>query len=227
MTFRVSRLAGACQPLSGAHMDLWQCNASGVYSGVSGPHFDTTGRKYLRGHQVADRDGIARFTTIYPGWYPGRTVHIHFRIRAPASGGRGEQFTSQLSCNDALSDRIFARAPYAGRRPRAARNSRSGGALVRKGSCSGGAAWVGLTHYEYAKHSSSFIAMVAPRRQANSNDESPLVGWSLYYAGIRVASYHGPADIEIPQSATAEVSVYGRREEGTLQIDSRCVHRKV
>jgi protocatechuate 3,4-dioxygenase beta subunit len=126
VTFRVSRLVGACQPLSGAHVELWQCNARGLYSGVADPHSDTTGRKFLRGYQVTDANGIARFVTIYPGWYPGRTVHIHFMIRTSSSRGAGEQFTSQLYFDDALSDRIFARAPYAGRGLRTVRNARDG-----------------------------------------------------------------------------------------------------
>ncbi|MPZ46560.1 MAG: twin-arginine translocation pathway signal protein [Betaproteobacteria bacterium] len=131
VTFRVSRLAGACQPLSGAHVELWQCNASGTYSGVRDPHVDTTGRKFLRGYQATDANGTARFTTIYPGWYPGRTVHIHFMIRTAGSRGRGEQFTSQLYFDDALSDRIFARAPYAERGPRTVRNAGDG--IYRRG----------------------------------------------------------------------------------------------
>jgi protocatechuate 3,4-dioxygenase beta subunit len=72
-----------CEPLAGALVDVWQCDAAGVYSGVEdiADRFDTTGKRFLRGHQVTDRQGLARFTTIYPGWYRGRTVHIHFKIR--------------------------------------------------------------------------------------------------------------------------------------------------
>lgn len=80
-----------CEPLAGALVDVWQCDAAGVYSGVEdiADRFDTTGKRFLRGHQVTDRGGIARFTTIYPGWYRGRTVHIHFKIRTNPSAGRG------------------------------------------------------------------------------------------------------------------------------------------
>ena len=96
-------------------MELWQCNASGHYSGVRDAQADTTGRKFLRGYQLTDAAGIARFKTIYPGWYPGRAVHVHFMIRTAAPGGGREEFTSQLYFDDALSDRIFASAPYSGR----------------------------------------------------------------------------------------------------------------
>jgi protocatechuate 3,4-dioxygenase beta subunit len=70
---------------------------------------------FLRGFQKTGADGAARFTTIYPGWYEGRAVHMHFKIRS----GRSE-LTSQLYFDEALSERIFARAPYTrpGRWPR-------------------------------------------------------------------------------------------------------------
>jgi len=127
--FQVSRLTGnSCAPLAGVVVDVWQCDALGVYSGVKdqGGLFDTTGRKFLRGHQVTDAQGKVRFTTVYPGWYPGRTVHIHFKLRTNPAGARGEEFTSQLYFDDAFSDQIFAQAPYAGRTGRRTRNSGDG-----------------------------------------------------------------------------------------------------
>jgi protocatechuate 3,4-dioxygenase beta subunit len=157
LTFRVSRLAGACEPYRGAHVELWQCNARGVYSGVADSHFDATGRKFLRGYQITDADGIARFTTIYPGWYPGRTVHIHFMIRS-ASGGRAEQFTSQLYFDDLLSDRIFAQAPYAERGPRTVRNARDG--IYRRG---GSQLMLGVSERDGALAATFDIALQASR----------------------------------------------------------------
>src|SRR5687767_9142353 len=73
--------AGACAPLAGALVDIWQCDAMGAYSDARDQSFNTTGQKFLRGYQVTDADGRVRFTTIYPGWYPGRAVHIHFKVR--------------------------------------------------------------------------------------------------------------------------------------------------
>jgi len=80
---------------------------------------DTAGHKFLRGYQLTDGRGVAEFTTLYPGWYPGRTVHVHFKIRVFAGATRTYEFTSQLFLDDALTDRVHLLAPYAakGRRP--------------------------------------------------------------------------------------------------------------
>ena len=132
LAFRVSHLnGGGCVPLPGAHVEVWQCNARGAYSGVRDSHADTSGQRFLRGYQITDANGIARFVTIYPGWYPGRTVHLHFMIRRGQAGRPREEFTSQLYFDDALSDRIFAHAPYAERGPRSVRNARDG--IYRRG----------------------------------------------------------------------------------------------
>ena len=112
----VSRLTrGTCAPLPGAMVDLWHCDAVGVYSDVQDPGGATLGKKFLRGYQTTDGDGLARFTTIYPGPYRGRAVHIHFKVRSAAGGGRVHDFTSQLFFDDALSDQVYAQPPYAGR----------------------------------------------------------------------------------------------------------------
>jgi protocatechuate 3,4-dioxygenase beta subunit len=111
--FRVSRVSGAsCNPLSGARVDVWHCDATGRYSDVGRSSQSPRG-SLLRGYQRTDAAGSAQFVTIYPGWYGGRAVHVHFKIRTEASSGRGREFTSQLYFDDALNDRVFALAPYA------------------------------------------------------------------------------------------------------------------
>ncbi|MBY0248205.1 MAG: intradiol ring-cleavage dioxygenase [Nitrospiraceae bacterium] len=123
LTFQVMRLnAGNCGPLSGAQVDIWHCDATGVYSDVQDPWFNTTGQKFLRGHQITDMRGEARFVTIYPGWYPGRTVHLHFKIRTNPSASRSFDFTSQLYFDDPITDRVLSAPPYAARGPRTTRN---------------------------------------------------------------------------------------------------------
>jgi len=105
LNFVVSRVSGsACTALSGAMVDVWHCDALGVYSDVD----STRGQKFLRGYQNTDASGSAKFTTIYPGWYQGRAVHIHFKIR-PTSA---TEFTSQFFFDDALNTQVFAQAPY-------------------------------------------------------------------------------------------------------------------
>ena len=122
---------GKCAPLPGAMVDLWHCDVAGVYSDANDPGFNTKGKKFLRGYQVADADGSVRFTTVYPGWYDGRTVHMHFKVRGSAGGRRSYEFTSQLYFDDAFTDRVFARSPYAKRDKRSVRNGRDG--IFREG----------------------------------------------------------------------------------------------
>ena len=123
LTFLVSRLkAGDCQPLAGAQVDIWHCDAMGVYSDVQDPGFDSTGQKFLRGYQVTDPRGSAQFITLYPGWYPGRTVHIHFKIRTAPIARRSFGFTSQLYFDDELTDRVYRAQPYVTTGPRTTRN---------------------------------------------------------------------------------------------------------
>jgi protocatechuate 3,4-dioxygenase beta subunit len=128
LVLRVSSVgSGSCAPLAGAMVDVWHCDAAGMYSD---PGRGTAGKKFLRGHQVTDAQGAVRFATIYPGSYPGRAVHIHFKVRITSGPRQGSEITSQLYFDDAVSDRILARPPYsaAGRRTR---NSDDG--LYRRG----------------------------------------------------------------------------------------------
>jgi protocatechuate 3,4-dioxygenase beta subunit len=126
IAFQVSRLAGGgCAPLPRARVDVWHCDAQGVYSDVSGWGANTVGQKFLRGYQLTDDAGVARFTTIYPGGYAGRAVHVHFKIRTGPPSGPGEEFTSQLYFDDALTDRVHADPAYAGR-GRRTRNEQDG-----------------------------------------------------------------------------------------------------
>lgn len=133
LELRVYRVAnGSCQPMSGAMVDVWQCDAMGIYSDVRDMNglFTTSGQKFLRGHQITDAAGVAKFTTVYPGWYQGRCVHIHFKVRTSA-GGRNLEFTSQLYFDDAFTDRVLANAPYTSKTGARTLNERDG--LFRQG----------------------------------------------------------------------------------------------
>jgi protocatechuate 3,4-dioxygenase beta subunit len=101
-----------CARLKGARVDLWHADGQGMYSGYRGQGDDgisTRGETFLRGTQFTDADGQMRFATIYPGWYPGRTPHIHFKVFLDATS----LVTGQLYFPDDLSARIYAGvAPY-------------------------------------------------------------------------------------------------------------------
>ena len=113
----------SCTPLEGAQVDMWHCDAQGVYSGVSDQGFDTTGQQFLRGYQLTDGTGKVQFLTIYPGWYSGRAVHIHFTIRTTATDDSDYQFTSQFFFDDTLTDQVHAQEPYASKGQRDTRNA--------------------------------------------------------------------------------------------------------
>jgi protocatechuate 3,4-dioxygenase beta subunit len=109
--------AADCSPLSGVRVDVWHCDARGFYSGYEGQGDDqatsTVGQKFLRGSQLTGSDGVVAFDTIYPGWYRGRTTHIHVKVIL----GGGKVATSQLFFPDALSEFIYENVrPYAERK---------------------------------------------------------------------------------------------------------------
>jgi protocatechuate 3,4-dioxygenase beta subunit len=128
LTLKVSQVTpdGTCGPLGAAQVDLWQCDAMGAYSDVKDRLFDTSGQKFLRGHQMTDASGAAKFVSIYPGWYPGRAVHVHFKVRTNAAAGQAYEFTSQFYFDEALTDRVHTRDPYAAHTGQRMRNERDG-----------------------------------------------------------------------------------------------------
>ncbi|MEO8540524.1 MAG: intradiol ring-cleavage dioxygenase [bacterium] len=119
-----------CIPLANAQVDVWHCDAAGVYSDVSGNTED-----FLRGYQVTDSSGQAKFTTVYPGWYQGRAVHIHFKVRLQKDG-KNYEFTSQWFFDEAMNDAAYTVAPYSSRGKRTTMNAndsifrQSGGQLT-------------------------------------------------------------------------------------------------
>lgn len=132
LAFRVSHLNGSrCLPLSGAQVDVWQCDAEGLYSDTSDYQASTVGQKFLRGYQMTDRKGYAAFTTLFPGWYPNRAVHIHFKIRTDEGPKQRREFSSQIYFDDELTDAIHAQPAYSARGQRKVRNNRDLLYLVR------------------------------------------------------------------------------------------------
>jgi protocatechuate 3,4-dioxygenase beta subunit len=105
MKLRLQVVDAACNPIDGARVDIWHCDAEGVYSGYPGQPggLDTSNETFLRGTRIAGPDGVAEFATIYPGWYPGRTPHVHFK----AFVDRTSVLTGQLFFPDDLSREIY------------------------------------------------------------------------------------------------------------------------
>src|SRR5262245_11395418 len=124
LRINVFRTDAACAPAAGVQVDVWHASAAGQYSDEGS--LDTAGRKFLRGYQITDASGAVEFTTIYPGWYPGRTVHIHFKVRTFDGAQTTFDFTSQLYFDDAVNDQVLAMAPYAARGPRDTTNAMDG-----------------------------------------------------------------------------------------------------
>lgn len=108
---RLQIVDGSCKPIEGARVDIWHCNAEGLYSGYANQTggVDTSGQTFLRGTQFAGATGIVEFLTIYPGWYAGRTTHIHFKVFLDEK----TVLTGQLFFPDALSQFIYQNVePY-------------------------------------------------------------------------------------------------------------------
>ena len=98
--------SSTCNPISGADVELWHANRLGAYSGVNG-----NSQRYLRGHQKSNSNGLVIFKTIYPGWYRGRTPHIHLKVHV----GGNELHTGQLFFRDSLSDAVYRTRYYRAR----------------------------------------------------------------------------------------------------------------
>lgn len=80
VTIYVYDAKSSCAAMQGVQVDIWHCNSSGVYSAEAVE--STTGQSWLRGYQITDSYGMVQFQTIVPGWYSGRTTHIHLRFRS-------------------------------------------------------------------------------------------------------------------------------------------------
>src|SRR5919106_2992865 len=101
---------GSCIPLSDAKVDIWHANSQGVYSGVQDA--GTGQNDYLRGYQLTDDNGTVQFITIYPGWYEGRAIHIHAKVRTFDGSNETLEWTSQFYLNNSINEKIYTQPPY-------------------------------------------------------------------------------------------------------------------
>jgi len=89
---------GNCEPMPNVRVNIWQCDKDGNYSGYGSQSAFT----YLRGYQMADANGEVEFITVFPGWYPGRVCHIHFRVYVSASYAAISQLTFDHNTTNAI-----------------------------------------------------------------------------------------------------------------------------
>jgi protocatechuate 3,4-dioxygenase beta subunit len=129
--------ASTCRAIAGAAVDVWHCDAGGLYSGFiaastgnggPGPGGGRTDKQtFLRGVQRTNGKGVAVFATIYPGWYRGRTVHVHVKVHV----GGNVVHTGQLFFPEPLTDAVYRRSPYSKRTGRDTTNATD--AIFRNG----------------------------------------------------------------------------------------------
>jgi protocatechuate 3,4-dioxygenase beta subunit len=109
LTLTMFNVNSSCAPITNALVYVWHCDKDGIYSGYEQPDSDTTGQTFLRGVQATDGDGRVTFLTVYPGWYPGRITHVHFRVYL----GKRLQATSQLAFPQDITTAVYKTPLYA------------------------------------------------------------------------------------------------------------------
>lgn len=112
LTFNIQNTNDSCNPMSGVLVDIWHCDAQGNYSEYDGQIDGSfTNNSFLRGRQTTDANGNASFISIFPGWYPGRTPHIHLEVKS--STGTSLLIT-QVSWSEDVSNTVYATSDYNG-----------------------------------------------------------------------------------------------------------------
>jgi len=96
---------GVTKPLANAMVDLWHCNRLGLYSDEAANN--TVGKKFLRGYQTTDAQGRVRFRSVYPGWYSGRSPHIHCKVRQIPAGSAATSLTTQFFFDESLTQLVY------------------------------------------------------------------------------------------------------------------------
>ncbi len=101
-----------CAPIPGAMVEIWHCDIDGDYSAYADGYTsddDGPGTTFLRGSQQSNDEGIVEFHTIWPGWYPGRAVHIHSKVHIDDS----TVLTTQFLFEDSENEAVLSESPYA------------------------------------------------------------------------------------------------------------------
>ena len=115
MTFTIQDQSNDCNPIEGALVDVWHCDAQGAYSqygGIRMQEADHTGKNFLRGRQTTDANGQVSFISIFPGWYPGRAPHIHLEVLD--ANGKSIRIT-QVAFPEEVCNEVYAFRDYNGK----------------------------------------------------------------------------------------------------------------
>lgn len=162
---------GSCQPMEAARVDVWHCDAGGIYSGYSSQGDDRNisakGETYLRGTQMTDADGKVEFKTLFPGWYPGRTPHIHVKVFLDEK----TLVTSQIYFPDDVSKRIYqSEAPYNARPVADTTNAQD--FIFQQGKKDGGGIVLAIEEGDGSPLKASLVMAVDRSRSQNSGSSS-------------------------------------------------------
>lgn len=127
LTMTIVNINNNCAPISNARVDIWHCNKDGYYSGFNSQNGylgtqNHAGATFFRGIQLTDSNGQVQFTTIYPGWYPGRVCHIHFQVFISSM----LKATSQMAFPETLNTEINNIAPYSAHGQNPTKNTNDG-----------------------------------------------------------------------------------------------------
>ncbi|HMQ67569.1 MAG TPA: T9SS type A sorting domain-containing protein [Ignavibacteria bacterium] len=118
LRMNINVIDAQCNPIPDVLVDVWHCDINGDYSGYNA----FVGQTFMRGTQITDASGTVFFDTVYPGWYPGRATHIHFKVRLNSF----TYVTSQFCFPDSLNNTIYATPLYIGRGPNPTTNAADG-----------------------------------------------------------------------------------------------------
>jgi uncharacterized protein (TIGR03437 family) len=182
----VNESGSTCVPLAGAKVDIWHCDAGGIYSDETANN--SKGKKFLRGYQVTDDNGAVNFVTVYPGWYSGRTVHIHFRIRTHSGTTQLGEFVAQIFFDDSVTDAVFRNAPYNSRPNRDTRNSND---MVLTGTRNGAIVYAELaqTAVGYSATATIGVNLKSPAAAAPAITAAGVVNGASFADGIAAGSW--------------------------------------
>ena len=113
LSFVIVDTNNSCNVVTGARVDIWHCNKDGYYSGYANQNSSLgtksyVGETWLRGYQLTDSTGVAKFTTIYPGWYGGRATHIHIEVYVNGVMKK----TTQIAFSEAINNTVYASSLY-------------------------------------------------------------------------------------------------------------------